>query len=237
MSALQRCWRVPAPASRGGRRAAGHLLARVFPPGGPGGPGRTRSRGPAGRAAVALAARRAAPGRRAQGARVQPDARRGWPARATPSCRWSTTTCPSWSTRSRWRSRARAGHPPDRASDLRGAARCARRAAVGRAAATMRNCRADRGCTSRSIAWSMRSSVPRWPAASSACWRTCAPRSATGSHGRAPARGARGAADRPGVVGAGGAGKRASSTGWPATTSRCWDTSSTTWWSRTAASP
>ena len=28
-----------------------------------------------------------------------------------------------------------------------------------------------------------------------------------------------------------------SSTGWPATTSRCWDTSSTTWWSRTAASP
>ena len=180
MSALQRCWRVPAPASRGWtacrwtpsrasisarwtwRTWTNALPRTCWAPCCPTGssPGSAR---PA----------------RAQGARVQPDARRGWGSRHT-IVQVVNDDMPFLVDSVSLEIAPGTGHPPDRASDLRGAARCARRAAVGRAPATMRKtCRADRGCTSRSTAWSMRSSVPR-PAASSACWRTCAPRSATG---------------------------------------------------------
>ena len=76
----------------------------------------------------------------------------------------------------------RAEPAPDRASDLRGRARRAGQPAVDppaqRGAATRR---ANRGCTSRSIVWSIPSSARSWRPASSACSATCGPLSKTGS--------------------------------------------------------
>ena len=135
------------------------------------------------RACCRTGSSRAAPPGRAQGARVQPDARRrrlglaphhragGQRRHALPGrLGLAGDRAPG------------AVAAPDRASDLRGAARRARRAAVGRAA---RHAAPQPPRESwmyievdRVVDAQQRQALAR---ASSACWPTCAPRSATGS--------------------------------------------------------
>ena len=184
---------------RGPRRAAGHLLARVFPPGGPGGPGRTHAGGPAGRAAVALAARRAAPAGAPKVRVFSPPGADGWGSRHT-IVQVVNDDMP-FLVDSVSLEIARQGlslhlivHPIFAVQrDAQGVLQSV--AAAMRAAAAARIVDVHRGRSRGRCA-----AAPRWPAASSACWPTCAPRSATGSPCSRACTRPRGARERPAPV-------------------------------------